>query len=48
VPAGFEIEASEAETVIHVGNEQAAATAKRALQGMPIRYDIRQGRKLPP
>jgi fatty-acyl-CoA synthase len=40
--ASFEIAASETETVIYVGSEEAAATAKRALQGMPIRYDIRQ------
>ena len=46
--AAFEIAASEAETVIHVRNEADAATAKRALQGMPIRYDIRQGTGLPP
>jgi fatty-acyl-CoA synthase len=46
--AAFEIAASEAEAVIHVRNEADAATAKRALQGMPIRYDIRQGTGLPP
>ena len=40
--AAFEVAASEAETVIHVRNERDAATAKRALQGMPISYDIRQ------
>jgi fatty-acyl-CoA synthase len=41
-PADFEIAASEAETLICVGNEEIELTAKRALQGMPIRYDIRQ------
>ena len=46
--AAFEIAASEAETIIHVRNEADAAIAKRALQGMPIRYDIRQeARSLP-
>lgn len=46
--AAFEIAASEAENVIHVGNEGDAATARRALQGMPIRYDIRQGARPSP
>lgn len=46
--AAFEIAASEAENVIHVGNEGDAATARRALQGMPIRYEIRQGARLLP
>jgi len=41
--AAFEVAASEAGTVIHVRNEADAATAKRALQGMPVRYDVRQG-----
>ena len=45
--SAFEIAASEVEALIYVGSEQAAATAKRALQGMPIRYDIRQGSALP-
>lgn len=46
--AAFEIAASEAENVIHVGNEGDAATARRALQGMPISYEIRQGARLLP
>jgi len=46
--AAFEIAASEAENVIHVRNEADAAIAKRALQGMPIRYDIRQDARLLP
>ena len=37
----FEIAASEAETIIQVGNAVHEATAKRALVGMPIRYEIR-------
>ncbi len=41
--ATFEIASSEAETVIHVRNDGDAATAKRALEGMPVRYTIRQG-----
>ena len=44
----FEIAASETETLIYVGNEEVAVTAKRALQGMPIRYDIRQRQGLMP
>ena len=43
--AAFEVAASEAGTVIHVRNEADAATAKRALQGMPVRYDVRQGER---
>jgi len=37
----YEIAASEAETIIQVGNAVHEATAKRALVGMPIRYEIR-------
>lgn len=37
----FEIAASEAETIIDVGNAVHEATAKRALVGMPVRYEIR-------
>jgi fatty-acyl-CoA synthase len=39
----FEIAASEAEIVIHVGNAECMQVAKRALAGMPIRYEIRLG-----
>ena len=40
--AAFKIAASEAGTVIDVRNEADAATAKHALQGMPISYEVRQ------
>ena len=39
----FEIAASEAETIIQVENGAQQAAAKRALTGMPIRYEIRVG-----
>jgi fatty-acyl-CoA synthase len=39
----FEIAASEAEIIIRVSNEACREMAKRALRGMPIRYEIRLG-----
>jgi hypothetical protein len=42
-PNAFEIAASEAEIIIHVGDAQHQETAKRALVGMPIRYEVRLG-----
>jgi fatty-acyl-CoA synthase len=38
----FEVAAFEAEMVIHVGSEPSRELAKRALLGMPIRYEIRE------
>jgi fatty-acyl-CoA synthase len=45
-PRQFEIVASEAEIIIHVGNAECRETAKRALVGMPIRYDVRLGSRI--
>jgi fatty-acyl-CoA synthase len=42
-PQEFEIAASEAEIIIRVGNARCQETAKRALVGMPIRYEVRLG-----
>jgi fatty-acyl-CoA synthase len=42
-PQQFEIVASEAEIIIHVGKVECQEAAKRALVGMPIRYDVRLG-----
>jgi fatty-acyl-CoA synthase len=47
-PQAFEIAASEAEIIIHVGDAQHQEAAKRALVGMPIRYEVRLGLKVPP
>jgi fatty-acyl-CoA synthase len=40
-PRAFEVAASEAEIIIHVGDAQQQEAAKRALVGMPIRYEVR-------
>jgi fatty-acyl-CoA synthase len=45
-PREFEIAASETEIVIHVGDAQHQETAKSALVGMPIRYEVRLGSKI--
>lgn len=44
-PHAFEIAASEAEIIIHVGDAHQQEAAKRALVGMPIRYEVRPGSK---
>ena len=45
-PQAFEIAASEAEIIIYVGDAQHQEVAKRALVGMPIRYEVRLGLKV--
>jgi fatty-acyl-CoA synthase len=40
-PGEFEIAASEAEIIVHVGNAECQETARRALVGMPIPYEVR-------
>jgi len=47
-PDAFEIAASEAEIIIHVGDAAHQEAAKRALVGMPIRYEVRLGSKALP
>jgi fatty-acyl-CoA synthase len=42
-PQEFEIVASEAEIIIRVGKMECQEAAKRALVGMPIRYEVRLG-----
>jgi fatty-acyl-CoA synthase len=42
-PNAFEIAASEAEIIVHVGDAAHQEAAKRALVGMPIRYEVRIG-----
>jgi fatty-acyl-CoA synthase len=45
-PHAFEVAASEAEIIIHVGDAANQEAAKRALVGMPIRYEVRLGSKI--
>ena len=40
-PKDFEISTSEAKTIIEIRDEVSAEAVKRALLGMPIRYEIR-------
>jgi fatty-acyl-CoA synthase len=47
-PNAFEIAASEAEIIVHVGDAAHQEAAKRALVGMPIRYEVRLGSKALP
>jgi fatty-acyl-CoA synthase len=42
----FEIAVSETEIIVHVGTVESQATAKRALVGMPISYEVRLGAKI--
>jgi fatty-acyl-CoA synthase len=44
----FEISASEADIIISVGNAACRETAKRALLGMPVQYEIRLASKVLP
>ena len=44
----FEIVASEAEFLVHVGTAECREAAGHALVGMPIRYDVRVSTKIQP